>query len=348
MPRGYSHAAVEANRTMSAVRRDGWRGGRVLGPGRLELDMRGQGDLDRQIGRLAAFQHGVVAREQLRELGLSDKNIDYRIHVGRLVVVFRGVYGVGHARLSREGRWSSATLACGPKAVLSHADAAACWGLMPTRGTLAHVSTPLRGGRNPNPRRIVLHRVGTLQDGERTVNDGIPITTPARTLLDIASVVRPRVLEDAIAQADHLELFDLTTVRRVLDAHPRQHGAPALRALLGRLDGTDIADTRSGLEVALLQLCDDYNLPVPYVNHLVAGVTVDFFWPSARLVVETDGFRFHRTPTVFERDRDRDQLLLLAGYRVARFTYHQIVHRQRESARRLRVLLDVSGASGPQ
>jgi very-short-patch-repair endonuclease len=308
------------------------------------INMQSFRDPDRRIGAVATEQHGVVARRQLAELGLTPQHIAYRTDIGRLIRIFRGVYAVGHPQLTREGRWMGAVLSCGPQSVLSHADAAAHWELLPARGVLIDVTTPVRSGRKPDRRRIRLHRIGTLTSDEVTVHDAIPVTTPARTLLDLASILRPRALEDAIAQADRLARFDLVAVLRVLDAHPRQHGAPALRALLDRLAGTDVAQTRSALEVALLQLCDDNGLPAPLANVPIAGFTVDFRWPGTNLIVETDGFRYHRMPTTFESDRDRDQLLMLAGYRVARFTYNQLTRQRAESARRLRDLLAGSGS----
>jgi hypothetical protein len=308
------------------------------------ITMQSLRDPDRRIGALATQQHGSVARWQLTELGLTPQHIAYRIQIGRLVRIFRGVYAVGHPRLTREGWWMAAVLASGERAVLSHGDAAALWDLMPARGSLVHASTPARSGRTPNHRRIRLHRVGTLTADETTVRDAIPVTTLPRTLLDVAAVLRPRALEDAVAQADRLGVFDLIAMRRVLDAHSRQHGAPALRAVLERLAGVGAAETRSPLEIALLQLCDDHALPTPLANVPIAGFIVDFHWPGTDLIVETDGFAYHRTATAFEADRDRDQVLMLAGYRVVRFTYNQVIRRRRQTARRLRELLNGSGS----
>ncbi|HET6509199.1 MAG TPA: DUF559 domain-containing protein [Baekduia sp.] len=235
----------------------------------------------------------------------------------------------------------AAVLACGERAVLSHGDAATLWDLLPSRGSVIHVTTPSRSGRVPDRGRVRLHRVGTLTDDERTVAAGIPVTTPARTLLDVAPSLRPRALEDVVERMDRLQLFDLVAVRRCLEAHPRQSGAPKLRMVLERLAGTD---TRSPLEVALLQLCDDYNLPTPLANTTIAGFLVDFHWPGTDLIVETDGFAFHRTRTAFDADRERDQALALAGYRVIRFTYDQVTRRRRDTARRLQALLQRSGS----
>ena len=300
------------------------------------------------MGALATEQHGAVARAQLRALGLSDKNIDYRLAAGRLIRLYPGVFAVGHAKLAREGRWMAAVLGCGERAVLSHTDAAAHWELMPTRGTLMHVTTSRRSGRVPDPRRVLLHRVGTLTADETTRHDAIPITTPARTLLDVAAFLRPRTVEDLIAQADRLGLFDLVAVRRVLTAHPRQHGAPSLRQTLDRITGTGVAQTRSALEIAMLQLCDDFDLQPPLTNVALAGFIVDFHWPGTNLVVETDGYAYHSMPSAFEADRERDQILTLAGYRVARFTYDQVRRRRRQTARRLWALLKGSGSIQPR
>jgi hypothetical protein len=171
------------------------------------------------------------------------------------------------------------------------------------------------------------------------------VTTPARTLLDVAAVLRPRALEDVVAQANRLERFDLVAVTRVLHEHPHQHGAPALRALLDRLAAGNAANVRSRLEVAMLQLCDDNGLPAPVANARIAGFVVDFWWPGTDLIVETDGFTYHSMPTAFEADRDRDQVLMLAGYRIVRFSFQQVTRQRRESAKRLGELLARSGST---
>jgi hypothetical protein len=307
--------------------------------------MYGWSDPDHKIAELATAQHGPITRSQLRALGLTDDDIDHRVRRGRLIRLFPQVFAVGQRAMPREGRWMAAVLACGPGAVLSHGDAAAAWDLLPARGSVIHVSTSSRSGRVPDRGRVRLHRVGTLTDDEKAVFARIPVTTPARTLLDLAPSLRPRALEDVIERMDRLDLFDLVAVRRCLGAHPRQSGAPKLRMVLERLAGTDV---RSPLEVALLQLCDDYNLPTPRANIVVAGLLVDFHWPGTDLIVETDGFAFHRTRHAFDADRERDQALALAGYRVIRFTYNQVTRQRRETARRLRALLRQSGSLQPE
>lgn len=312
------------------------------------LNMEARSDPDRQIAALATRQHGPVARRQLEALGLSRQQIGHRVKAGRLIRLYPAVYAVGHASLTREGRWMAAVLACGPRAVLSHDDAAAHWAVLSASGTRIHVSTDARSGRVPDRRRIQLHRTGTLAADERATHAGVPVTTPARTLLDLAGRHRPRALESVIEHMDRLSLFDLVEVRRVLDAHPGGRGVPVLRQVLGSLTDRGAADTRSALEVAFLQLCDDHGLPTPVVNTPIAGFLVDFHWPGTTLIVETDGFAFHRTRTAFDADRERDQALTLAGYRVVRFTYGQVTRRRRETARRLSALLAVSGSPGAQ
>jgi hypothetical protein len=301
--------------------------------------MGAQNDPDHLIAAVATAQGGVVFRHQLLEIGLGAKAIAYRVRIGRLIVQYDGVYSVGHRALTREGRWRAAVAACGRRAVLSHGTAGAHWDLMSPRGSRIHVTTPSRSGRDPDPTRIRLHRVGTLRPWECALGEGMPTTTVARTLLDLSPTLRSRAMEDVIARSDRLGLFDLLAVRRCLAEHPRQHGAPALRRLLDDLEGIGAADLRSRLEVEMLQLCDDYGLPQPVVNATICGFMVDFTWLGTKLVVETDGYTYHSTRTAFERDRARDQTLALAGYTVVRFTYNQVTQTPAVVARRLGRLL---------
>jgi very-short-patch-repair endonuclease len=296
-------------------------------------------DTDHQIAALATSQHGPVAHRQLRALGLSHGQIAYRLRVGRLTRWYPEVYVVGHRVLPREGRWMAAVLACGEGAVLSHFDAAAHHGLMANRGSRIHVTRPSTGGRAPDPRRIRLHRVGTFRPWEGALTEGMPTTTPARTLLDLSAHLRPRQLEDVIAQTDRRGLFDLRATTRCLDEHPRQPGASALRRLLALFDEQAPTDARSALEVAFLQLCDDHQLPRPEANRKVGEYVVDFLWPQERLAVETDGYAYHSTPSAFAADRLRDQHLTLAGYTVLRFTHQQVTRTPEAVANRLRRVL---------
>ena len=278
---------------------------------------------DRAVATLACKQHGVVARRQLQALGLGRGAVANRLATSRLHAVYRGVYAVGHTRLSGHGRWMATVLACGPGAALSHASAAALWALRASSASVIDVAVPRAAGRGLAGVRA--HRLDLAPD-EVTVLDAIPVTTVARTLLDLASVLPPRALERALDQAAVLELFDLRKLRTVLAAHPGHHGAGTLaRALDGHEAGTTL--TRSELEERFLALCDAHGIPRPRVNTPVAGLDVDFLFAAQRLVVEVDGFHFHRTRAAFERDRARDATLAAAGLRTLRFTQRQVIER---------------------
>lgn len=277
--------------------------------------------VDRQVSDLAASQHGVVALDQLAALGLSRRAVSHRAARGKLHRIHRGVYAVGHPLVSRRGRWMAAVLACGPRAALSHAAAAALWELRPSSATRIDVIVPTTGGRARSGLRV--HRTPTLRPGETTARDGIRVTTVARTLLDLASSLPRRGLERALDQAEVLELFDLRELRAVAEAHAGERGAARLaRALEHHTAGTTL--TRSALEERLLAVVQSAGLERPRGNAWVAGLEVDFLFAARRLVVEVDGYRYHRTRSAFERDRERDAILARAGYRVLRFSHRQL------------------------
>jgi very-short-patch-repair endonuclease len=284
------------------------------------------------IAELAARQHGVVARRQLAALGLKPTAIARRVRAGRLHRVHASVYAVGHPVLGRHGRWMAATLACGNGAVLSHVAAAALWELRPSAAVFIDVSVPTPGGRQRAGLRI--HRGPSLTPDEVTTKDGIAVTTPARTLLDLAAELPERELHRALDQAEIQELTDYPSLDALARAHAgHRGGGKLLRALAEHDAGTTL--TRSELEERFVGLCRRHGLPQPRVNAYAAGLEVDFLFPDARLVVETDGFRYHRTRAAFERDRRRDQTLAVAGYRVLRFTHRQIAEDQVAVARTL-------------
>jgi hypothetical protein len=277
--------------------------------------------IDRAIAELATRQHGVVSRAQLRDLGVADSAIGYRVARGRLHRVHQGVFAVGHRLLTARGRWSAAVLACGPGAVLSHASAAALWELRPSAAAYVDV-TIRRTGRLTRP-GIRIHRPRTSPPGERTVHDGIAVTTPARTILDMAAQLSPTRLNRLLDQAEILELTDYPSLDAIARAHPGHHGAAKLhRAVASHCAGTTV--TKRELEIRFLELCRTHGLPAPLVNEDVAGLEVDFHFPHVRLAIETDGWAFHKTRHAFENDRRRDATLTLAGYRTLRFTHRQI------------------------
>jgi REase_MTES_1575/Transcriptional regulator, AbiEi antitoxin len=292
--------------------------------------------VDRRIAAIAARQHGVVARTQLRQLGLKETAIARRLEAGRLHPVHRGVYAVGHPLLSRHGRWTAAVLACGRGAVLSHGSAAALWELRPAAGTGIDVTVP-GTGRRRRP-GVTIHRARGLSAEELDVHRGIPVTTPARTVLDLAATLAPRALEHLLDQAEILGLADEPALRTVAAAHAGHRGSAKLRGVLDEhVAGTTL--TKSELEERMLGLCIARGLPRPRVNHRAAGLEVDFLFADDRVVVETDSWRFHRTRSAFERDRERDAILARAGFRVLRFTHRQLVNEPETAARTLAAAL---------
>ena len=195
--------------------------------------MRRQFANDSQIAGLANAQHGVVARWQLVALGLSAQAVDRRMRSGRLHALYRGVYAVGHRVLTVEGRWMAAVLAGGDDAVLSHASAAAAWELRPVGAGVIHVSVPGWPGRARRP-GIRLHRSTTLGPHETTSHRGIPITTPVRTLIDLAATTKGRPLEHALDLAEQRRLIDFADLHEAIKAHPTRPGSPSLQAMLSR------------------------------------------------------------------------------------------------------------------
>ena len=299
----------------------------------------------RTIADVASRQHGVVSLAQLLAIGLSRRTIDRWLSLGRLHRVHRGVYAVGRSGLTRRGHYMAAVVACGSGALLSHRSAAALWGLRPHGGASIDVSSSRRrGGRLA---RIDLHRTRTLTIDDATAIDGIPVTSVARTLLDLAGVVGPRSLERAVERAEVLRVFDLRTINAVLGRANGRRGSGALAVSLRRRSPTPVI--RSELERRFLELCARAALPSPIANGTVAvpggELEVDFHWPFARLVVETDGFETHATHAQFERDRRRDQRLTLAGYRVIRFTWHQLENAPQRVSATIATLLDPADAS---
>ena len=273
-----------------------------------------------------------MRRAQLIDLGLRPGAIDHRLRTGRLHRVHVGVYSLAPPTLlSRYGRWTAAVLACGDGAVLSHASAAALWELRATSAALIDVTIPTYAGiQRPG---IRVHRSMTLFDAETTTNQGIPTTTPGRTLLDLAATMPARALERAIDQAEALGL-DIT----LRHEHAGHRGAARLAAVRAS-HGPGTTLTRSELEEPFLTLCDDHGIPRPEVNRRVAGYEVDFLWRAHRVVAELDGARWHQSRAAFERDRERDTFLTARGFRVLRFTHRRVVGDAAAVAEVLRAVL---------
>ena len=285
---------------------------------------------EKRLAAVARRQHGMVSHAQLRKLGLGSGGISKRVRSGRFTRMHRNVCLVGQAPPTRRGRFMAAVLACGEGAVLSHRCAAMLWGLIPWGPAQPEVTVP--GQRGRKHAGITVHRPA-LEAEEVTIVDGIPVTTVARTLIDLADVVSRRTLERAFDKAEYLRL-DCSGLRVV----PHRKGAPLLAAVLAEHQpGTSL--TKSELEERMLALCRQNNLPPPEVNHHAEEREVDFVWRAHNLIVETDGWAAHGTRRAFERDRARDADLVVAGWRVVRITHRRLEREPQTVARQIGSLL---------
>jgi very-short-patch-repair endonuclease len=277
--------------------------------------------MDELLARLAGEQHGVVARRQLLDAGLSRRAIERRLERGSLLALHRGVYAVGHRALTRRGRWIAAALAC--DAALSHRAAAALWGLLAHTPGDVEVTRATKSRGRPG---VAVH-FSPLPEDERTVVDAIPVTGVSRTLLDLAAVVTRRRLESALNEAEVLRLTDVVSLPDLLERYPRRPGTPVLRAILK--DATALSGpTRNEFEERFAVLLDLCGVRRPRFNAdlVVRGrhLNVDCLWEEERLVVELDGAAVHRTARAFEADRERDRVLTAEGWSVIRVTWRQL------------------------
>jgi len=294
--------------------------------------------IETRVRALADRQHGLVARRQLLALGLGREAVKSWARSERLVRVGRGLYTLGHRQRTPESRWMAGVLAVGADARLAERSAGALWTLRPYAGANLHVAIPSSRGRRPRD-GLVVHRWADLRPEECTVARGIPVTTPARTLIDLAVVLRPHQLRRAVERSDELELFHLPDVERVLERRRGRPGYRSLRALLDDAREHGLPRTRTELESLFLQMCLDHRLPRPQVNRWDGARELDFRWPEHRLVVETDGWGVHRTRRAFESDNDRSQVLAAQGWTLMRVTWRQLERRPDLVAERVHATL---------
>jgi Protein of unknown function (DUF559) len=273
------------------------------------------------IRELAERQHGVVARWQLLELGLGRRLNQDRAEAGILIPVFQGVFALGHERVSQRGRWMAAVLASGPGAVLSHGNALALWGM---RGAHGDIEVLRRSGgvhrRRPG---IRLHQTRSLPGNHVTVEMGIPVTTPERALLDMAGRLDAKQQERALVEGDKRGCVCWPELQRIVARGRGKKGIGRLRRVALEVDPR-AAETFSPMEIDFLALCREFAVPLPQVNVLVEGFLVDFHWPAARVVVETDSYGHHANRPAFEDDRERTVALTTVGHQVHRATYRML------------------------
>lgn len=266
----------------------------------------------------------MVARWQLLELGLSRGQIQLRIERGLLRPLFVGVYAVGHGATTREARWLAGVLATGGGGVLGHLCAGEHLGILrPRPSAVVHVISP----RGMHGRRgLVVHR-NALLTHEWILRDCIPVTSPERTLLDLAASLQPHQLQRAVHEAEVQRLCQPAGLREMLELHPGARGSKPLREILDMAGGRALP-TRSELEDRYLRFLVDRSHRLPqtnvYLNTPRGRFEVDCYWPDARLVVELDGARYHQTEIAKARDGAKDRALAALGLRVMHVTWRML------------------------
>jgi very-short-patch-repair endonuclease len=276
--------------------------------------VRGRGD--REIARIAGVQKGYVVREQLLDAGLGRGAIEQRLRAARLFVKYRGVYLVGREFIETFGEEMAAVLYFRGHAVLSHRSAAAVWGLLEPRSGVTLTTVTKARRQRPG---IKLYRTKHFDRRDLRRREGLPVTSPPRTIIDLAA---DPDLEEAAAVAFQRGLATPREIEAAMGRAPRSRGAPRLRALLrtGEVSGL----TRSWTERQMRALLKQAELPQPRTNVPLLGYIADFLWTELKLIVEVDGFDFHSSRSAFEHDRRRDQKLAAAGYMVIRVTRRQL------------------------
>lgn len=295
-------------------------GGRADGPG---------------LAELAGAQHGVVSTGQLLRLGHSRAGIRRAVLAGRLHRIHHSVYAVGHRNLSLHGRCMAGVLTCGPGAVLSHHSAAWAWGIARWSPVPIHATGPIaRAGRLP----VQIHRARRLAGEDRDVREGLPVTAVPRTMLDLAATVSADRLRRLLERCDEMRLLGFGEVGDLLERSRGHHGRGRLRDAVAFYRPTSF--TRSRLEARFLELCLAAGLPQPRMNFVEAGYELDAYWPAVRFAVELDAFETHGSRAAFERDRERQEELLLAGITVTRLTAARLEREPERTIERIARLLE--------
>jgi very-short-patch-repair endonuclease len=286
---------------------------------------------DVEIARLAAAQWGVISADELRRCGLSYRAVESRVRNGRLHPLYRGVYAVGHTNITREARFLAAVKACGPTAVLSHFSAAALYELVRWDDRFPEVTTRTERAH----RGIRIHRSSMLEVQDTTRHRGIPVTTPARTLIDLAATFNYRALRRTVREAQR----NLVTIRQILETLDRLGPRPGI-GNLRKILATGHAPTRSELEDAVLDLLLKGGLEHPDVNKplYIDGrkLIPDFRWPEKHLIIEADGAEWHDDRLTREDDAEKQALLEAHGERVIRITWAQAIGHRSQTLERIR------------
>lgn len=273
---------------------------------------------ERALAQVAGAQKGVVSHRQLRTLGFSEGAIAHRASTGRLHRVHRGVYLAGHAAPVVGAREMAAVLACGG-AVLSHQTAARLWGIKLPGDTAAIDVTVKSHRRHRTGMRVHIAR---LLAADIRLRYGLPLTSPARAVLDLAMGLPATELARVAEEARVQRLVSSHDLEQVCERYRGHPGTGMLTQYLRR--GAEPAVTRSVAERRMLELLRAAGLPEPEANARIHDYEVDFLWRDQRLVMEVDGYKFHCTRAAFERDRAKGAKLAAAGLSVIRVTWRQL------------------------
>jgi very-short-patch-repair endonuclease len=294
-------------------------GGKAGGGIRVFSVLQLEGEGEAALARIATAQSGNVYRRQLNAIGFGRSVIARRVSDGRLTPRFPGVFAVAYMRSDLMARSVAALLYAGDDSVISHRSGAALWGFA---SPPEHVDLTRQGSYvHPQP-RLCARRVSALDIRDVRMHRGLPVTAPARCLLDLAADADDDEIESALAEARMRRLVSDADLEGTLARAPNRPGARRLARVMRGVSGTVI--TRSKAERLMLRLIADAELPMPEVNAKLLGFEVDFLWRAQNLVLEFDGFEFHRHRHQFEADRHRVQVLTAAGYRVIQVTWRQL------------------------
>lgn len=292
--------------------------------------------LDAVLALLAGRQHGVVAREQLLAAGVSPTVIRRRLASGGLIPIHPGVYLVGHRALSPLAHEAAAILACRPRALLSHITAARLWRLPVPSSDEVHVTVVGRSRRSLSGVRV--HSITALPRAELHRHEGLPLSSPSLTMLDLAGIGTGVDVAAALNEARVQRIVTAARLRATLDHHPNRRGAKALRALLDGERGPTI--TRSEAERLALRIMRRHGIEPDGSNVRIGPFRVDFWFERERVVVEIDGYRFHSTPRRFVDDRRRAAALAARGLQVLPLSWHDLVDRPGAAMRDLAATLE--------
>jgi very-short-patch-repair endonuclease len=304
------------------------------------------------VAAAADSQHGVISREQIRRLGFQDGAISHAVATGRLHRVFHGAYALGHGRIGQRARLMAATLACGKSAFVSHRSAADLLELIDKGPVVIDVIAPPSRGRGIDG--IYLHRVRPPRLEETGTVAGIPCTSPARTLVDLAGTVGEWTLRSAFERAAQRRMLDISAIEASID--PRRRGMKVLLELIDEWRGAALllekrGKLKSPLEAKVLPLLARRDLPPPLFNAPVriadGRIEVDFLWSDRRFVLEADSREFHGTALAFERDRWRDRELMRAGYSVLRVTHREAEREAEAVTATVAARLSAGASHGP-